>query len=215
MRADRDRDPRLDDPLADPATARLIEMGATLTRRLLKLEIRHPPTLSRLARILVRLRALFTARDGLPDWRGQTMAYRRSVGVMYELADAGEPETRRALQSALRYHVGIELRRMVPTEQLAAKGLLPVTPRERTQAHRQAIWMAAQRWQQLGDGVRDGDAVTRLRVIADLLAGISVESIDAGDVEGFAVLLGDIAERLDVLGRAVAEASAGWRRASA
>lgn len=86
------------------------------------------PLLRRAAGHLVELRGLYTTRDGDPDWRGQSWAYRQAVGEVY--AEAGlEPDD--PLKVALRYHIGNALREDLTEEQLEHAGLTLKPPRER------------------------------------------------------------------------------------
>ena len=89
------------------------------------------PSLRQIAGLLVELRGFHTTKDGLPDWRGQSWAYRSEVGEIYDEAGldaAGEG----SLKVALRYHIGNALREDLTPEQLEEVGLHVKPPRERT-----------------------------------------------------------------------------------
>jgi len=95
------------------------------------LEYSKTETLRNLARVVVEIRSQFhNEKTGLPDWRGSTWEYRQFIAKMYE--DAGiAPARISGVQSSLRYHVGNQLRKVVPSDELKDAGLTEVSPKER------------------------------------------------------------------------------------
>lgn len=83
------------------------------------------------AELVIDAREQFLTRDGDPDWRGQTYAYRQWYGDAFSLANVAPADTHR-VQAALRYHVGNVLRERLDDEQLEALGLGTKSPRERS-----------------------------------------------------------------------------------
>jgi hypothetical protein len=91
--------------------------------------------LRQIAEVLVDVRQHFGRADGSPDWKGRTHAYRQYVAGIY--GDAGLVGDEAATtQAAVRYHVGIVLRDRLDDDTLAAYGLIPRSPRERSQDRR-------------------------------------------------------------------------------
>lgn len=84
-----------------------------------------------IAAAFVDARAYFYTRDGDPDWRGRTAAYRRWVREVMGTANVPAAEVA-TLQAAVRYHTGNLLRERLDPDELADLGLRAEGPRERS-----------------------------------------------------------------------------------
>lgn len=87
------------------------------------------------AEYVLEARRFFTTKEGRPDWRGVTYAYRQWYGDM--LGRTGIPvDDLPRIQSAMRYHVGNLLRERLDDKELETLGLQSASPRERSMAKR-------------------------------------------------------------------------------
>lgn len=98
-------------------------------------EARTPITRA-LAETLVDARAHFQDAEGETDWSGKTYPYRVWVREVFDDAHLTGEEAKR-VQSAIRYHVGSVLRDRLDEDERERLGLIPESPRERSQDRRQ------------------------------------------------------------------------------
>lgn len=153
------------------------------------------------AAALVDARALILTRDGIPDWRGRTHAYRQHVREAME--EAGVPlDIRPTAQAAIRYHISALLRERVDAETLEDLGLRRETAKERGISYRRA---ARQRSSLVGAGapIEDPAAIAEaLRAVSLSLRRISPGALARApeDVrDAAAEALDTAAERLSAL----------------
>lgn len=83
------------------------------------------------ASAFVDAREHFFTKDGDPDWRGQTFAYRRWVRETLFLAGVQAADMTR-VQGSIRWHTGALLRAKLSPEQIEDLGLREVTPAQRS-----------------------------------------------------------------------------------
>ncbi|QGZ17323.1 hypothetical protein SEA_KAYLISSA_25 [Arthrobacter phage Kaylissa] len=83
------------------------------------------------ARLFIDARGHFFTREGEPDWRGRTYAYRTWVREVMSAAHVPGDEIT-SLQAAIRYHSGNLLRDRLGEEEIAELGLRKESPRERS-----------------------------------------------------------------------------------
>jgi hypothetical protein len=116
----------------DDADLKTIQQrAADALRRYLSRPTGNTDDLRTAALNLVQGRQHFFNREGEPDWRGVSHAYRQWSRETYDLA--GVPKDRlSSLQASVRYHVGHVLREVVDAETLADLGLLDQSPRQRS-----------------------------------------------------------------------------------
>jgi|SRR5690606_24557346 len=126
------------------------------------------------AEALVGTREFFLTREGQPDWKGATYAYRQTVREV--MTDAGIPADEvPTVQSAIRYHVSVVLRERLDDETLDALGLRRESARER------AVLSRAQR-ADLTALFRGGDPITDPEdvILAATFARSALSRVDAG-----------------------------------
>jgi hypothetical protein len=89
----------------------------------------RPDRLRVVANIMVDARRFFLTRDGSPDWRGRTHAYREWAAEV--TSNAGiSPDRRSSVQAAIRYHTSAALRDRLDDDELRALGLKTESARE-------------------------------------------------------------------------------------
>ena len=149
----------------------------------------------------VDAREHFFTKEGEPDWRGRTYAYRRWVRETMSLANV-PPETIHATQAAIRYHVGNVLRDRLDHQTVEALGLLSESPRERSVEKRERHSAVLSVFGG-GGPLSEGETVFALMTMEATLARITPESL-AGMGEGDLAVVSDLADRLCSLARRVA-----------
>lgn len=145
------------------------------------------PLARSLADTFVEAREHFDTAEGSTDWKGQTYPYRRWVRDVFDGANLRGEDSKR-IQSAIRYHVGSSLRARLSPEQLEDAGLLPESPRERSQGRRRSR-------SAMLDALNARD-VAGGALLAVTAAHTILQRVDAEEVRG-----------LDENARAVAEAT--------
>lgn len=112
--------------------------GVRLLKRYLQAsEHDRTPLLRQIAEILVEARGQFTRPDGSPDWKGRSHPYR--MWVREAFTEAGVlKDDQAAVQAAIRYHVGVVLREVLDEETREEYGLIPRSPKERSQDRRES-----------------------------------------------------------------------------
>lgn len=143
-----------------------------------RLRSRH---LEAVAEQLAASREHFITPDGRLDWGGRSYAYRRFMGDI--LSEAGVPAAERSrVSSALRWHVGKQLRATVPTEELAALGMSEDTPEERARAARRRKAQAYQALRGLSPEALDGsDVVSTLEAALALIRAVSPSRVQLAE----------------------------------
>ena len=86
------------------------------------------------AEAIARRRALLIV-DGLPDWGGESKAWRVIICDLYDRADI-PPDSEGGFQANLRYHVGNAVHAIAPVSELRALGLDEESPLERARKAR-------------------------------------------------------------------------------
>ena len=95
----------------------------------------YTPAVRRGAEVIIELRRQFLNKNGLPDLRGDTFAYRSAVRDA--LTEANIPmEDRGNLMSALRYHVGQTIREGLTDDEIQEAGFKVSSPKERQKVDR-------------------------------------------------------------------------------
>lgn len=141
-------------------------------------------------------RQLFTTKEGRPDWRGVTYAYRQWYGDM--LGSSGIPsEDLPRVQSALRYHVGNLLRERLDDAELEAIGLRSASPRQRSLAKRSQELEILNLFTG-GEPIGDPETVRRLiGYMASAARRVEPEALDAAlDADEGQAFLKDFAEAI-------------------
>lgn len=95
---------------SDDLTVReLVTEGTHLAKSYMDLHRRSTHLVKSLALVIVKLRAKYEDRNGRPDLRGRSQAYRDAVAQIYR--DAGiPPDATSNLQAAVRHHISTALR---------------------------------------------------------------------------------------------------------
>lgn len=131
---------------------------------------------------IVDLRALFSLSDGRTDWGGRTHGYREQAAAVYRRAGVPK-EDLDTVQSALRYHVGEELRRRVPAQAIADAGLTSNSPRQRITAARNitaALASAARELSESGGRVDPLALVSTAEVLLARTDEVDLSGLPAG-----------------------------------
>jgi hypothetical protein len=118
---------------ASPATLADIQKAAieSIHESLSAADTERTELLRDTARLFIDARAHFFTREGEPDWKGRTYAYRTWVREIMSAAHVpGEEIT--SLQAAIRYHSGNLLRDRLGDDAIADLGLRKESPRERS-----------------------------------------------------------------------------------
>lgn len=97
----------------------LIARGAMLIQQYQR---NRTETLRKLAQVVVSIRAKHQYKD-MPDWGGNSNKCREVIAEMYRKAGV-DKDSESSMQKALRYHVGVLLRKVAPKEHLKALGYL-------------------------------------------------------------------------------------------
>lgn len=126
----------------------------------------RPEGLRDAAEVMVKMRQHFTTKDGEPDWKGRSWAYREAVREIYKAVGV-EPEDLNSLQSAIRYHVGNVVREQLDESSLEALGLLRASPLQRTRNFRESREALLRSFMPTSD--LDGDDVVRIVVMVGAL----------------------------------------------
>jgi hypothetical protein len=79
-------------------------------------------TLRKLAQVVVSIRAKHQYKD-MPDWGGNSNKCKEVIAEMYRKAGV-DRDSESSMQKALRYHIGVLLRKVAPKEHLKALGYL-------------------------------------------------------------------------------------------
>lgn len=95
------------------------------------------PLVREFARLLVDVREHFIKDDGTPDWQGRSYPYRRWVSDVYRDANVTGSE-KETIQSAVRYHVGGEVRSRLSEGEAREQGFDSPSPKERSNLRRNA-----------------------------------------------------------------------------
>ena len=153
------------------------------------------------ATFIVQLRALFTLADGRIDWGGRTHGYREQAAAIYRRAGVAK-EDRDGVQSALRYHVGAELRRRVSAEGIRDAGLTANSPRERITAARNITAALASAARELSESGGRVDPLTLVKTAEVLLARadeVDLSDLPAGRRDALRLTLGSVRWAADTL----------------
>lgn len=145
----------------------------------------------RAAEILVEARQHFTTADGESDLLGRSRGYRDWVGDVYASIPADERET---VQAAIRYHVGNVARETLRGEDLAALGLSPLSPKERSKAQRDG--KAA-----LLSSIGGGSPAYVVVAIRRLLDSVTSEALDSSTPEERRIAIDGLAEVSKIAGQ--------------
>jgi hypothetical protein len=153
-------------------TDALVDEGVGLLSQYI--ETKSTDTLRRLALIVVQLRKDSALANGLVDLSGRSPAYRHAIAEIY--LDA--------VQSALRYHVGNEIREQAAAEELEAVGLKPASPKQRRTTARRAVQAQQANSAKPGDIVRlTSQAVALLEYLdEDAIGGAEARDLAAARV---------------------------------
>ncbi|UIW13509.1 hypothetical protein PQD80_gp25 [Arthrobacter phage Lizalica] len=118
---------------ASPATLADIQKAAidSIHNSLSAADTERTELLRNAARLFIDARAHFFTREGEPDWRGRTYAYRTWVREVMSAARVPGDEIT-SLQAAIRYHSGNLLRDRLGEDEIADLGLRKESPRERS-----------------------------------------------------------------------------------
>lgn len=148
---------------------------------------------------IVRAREFFVAKDGGPDWRGTTYAYRQWNREV--MTDGGvQPANRSSMQARIRYHAGGVLRQLLSDEEIAELGLQPASPRQKSgqrRAHNLGVLRIVEGGARLST---PDDILAGLRVCANVLARVDVAEMANHDryrVEDARQLIDGLVEDLD------------------
>lgn len=117
------------DDIQDEATELLQARGAAYAREYARIEGKATVLLQNVATVTVALRSKHD------DWLGRTHEYRQDVAEMYRLANIPSDSQSR-IQSAVRWHVGNVLRRVLTPRELKVLELKDTSPAERQQDRR-------------------------------------------------------------------------------
>jgi hypothetical protein len=162
-------------------TDALVDEGVGLLSQYI--ETKSTDTLRRLALIVVQLRKDSALANGLVDLSGRSPAYRHAIAEIYTRAGVPD-EDLDAVQSALRYHVGNEIREQAAAEELEAVGLKPASPKQRRTTARRAVQAQQANSAKPGDIVRlTSQAVALLEYLdEDAIGGAEARDLAAARV---------------------------------
>jgi hypothetical protein len=192
--------------------------GTALVRAYLQIEDAETAILRSVAVVLVALRAHYTDREGRPDMRGSSYAYRQAAGEIYSMTGIGADTS--GMQQAVRWHVGSILREELSSDQLESYGLKPSTPLDRGRDRRAltAALVRSQRAEVVG-AVMGEDSEQTTRAVGDhvrLAAGVVnilhtmrpdtiADDMTPGQRRRLDVLLNEASERIALLRSLIAE----------
>lgn len=129
------------------------------------------------ARLFVDAREHFFNKEGEPDWRGRTYAYRQWVSGTMSLANI-RPEDHATVQGAIRYHAGSALRAKLGPEKTAALGLRADAPVTRAADSRRKSARVLNLFGSAGAAITDPEEIGEvLDTVAATLARISLDSV--------------------------------------
>jgi hypothetical protein len=112
--------------LTDKSENQLVAKGVVLLQRYQR---NRTETLRELARVVVSLRMKYKYKD-LTDWGGNNGEYRKKITEMYQRAGL-DKDSESSMQKALRYHVGVIVRKTAPVKELETLGIIPKTQSQR------------------------------------------------------------------------------------
>lgn len=115
------------DLVDNKTTNQLIARGAFLIQKYQK---SRTELLRELAVVAVSLRKKHSYKD-MPDWGGNTKEYKDCIAAMYRKAGV-DKDSESSMQKALRYHIGVVIRKVAPVEHLKTLGILE-TPQSQRQ----------------------------------------------------------------------------------
>jgi hypothetical protein len=152
----------------------LKELAVNQVSEVQQIEGRRTELLRELGKTVVCLRGKFLYKD-MPDWAGKSPEYKQAIAEVYEAAGIPE-DSRDGFQTALRYHIGEELRKQLTPEQLTNAGLR-IEPRSQRQQERQGVTESANEVQRAARALTNSD-VSEERVEA---ATHTVQALAQGD----------------------------------
>lgn len=110
----------------DKSENQLVAKGVVLIQRYQR---NRTETLRELAKVVVSLRMKYKYKD-LTDWGGNNGDYRKRIADMYQKAGL-DKDSESSMQKALRYHVGVMVRKVAPVKELETLGIIPKTQSQR------------------------------------------------------------------------------------
>jgi len=133
--------------LLNKSENQLVARGAFLIQQYQR---QRTETLRKLAQVVITLRSKCQYKD-MPDWGGNSNKYRELVADMYRRAGV-DKDSESSMQKALRYHVGVLLRKVAPAEDLKKLGY-----EEKNQSQRQTEKAKAGNKAMKGQGKKGSD----------------------------------------------------------
>lgn len=185
---------------ATPATLPSIQKDATdaIRASLTASDNDRTSLLRDAARLFIDARAHFFTREGEPDWRGRTYAYRTWVREVMSAANVpGDAIT--SLQAAIRYHSGNLLRDRLGDEEIADLGLRKESPRERSVEKRERTSETLNLFGAGGE-ISDPGEISQLCTLAErALARVNATGLTAKDRKTTREALTRLAEKASAL----------------
>ncbi|UIW13280.1 hypothetical protein SEA_CREWMATE_28 [Arthrobacter phage Crewmate] len=169
---------------ASPSTLADIQKAATesIHSSLSAADTERTDRLRDAARFFIDARAHFFTREGEPDWRGRTYAYRTWVREVMSSAHVPGDEVT-SLQAAIRYHSGNLLRDRLDEDAIADLGLRKESPRERSVEKRERTSETLNLFGAGGEISDVADIVLLCTLAERALARVNVSNLSADDAE--------------------------------